>query len=86
LNQDFAKQSAYFQKLAEDREELMATLEEWLRMLRSSEGSQDLNLTPDKKNKLTADILRAIYLLLDTNINRQLLMENVFLQMSLREN
>ncbi|MDD5760846.1 MAG: DNA polymerase III subunit, partial [Candidatus Pacebacteria bacterium] len=42
LNQDFAKQSAYFQKLAEDREELMATLEEWLRMLRSSEGSQDL--------------------------------------------
>lgn len=82
LSQDFAKQSAYFQKLAENREELMVTLEEWLRMLRFSKDSQGLNLTPDKKDKLMADILKAMYLLADTNINKQLLLENVFLRLS----
>ena len=82
LSQGFAKQSAYFQKLTEDGGELIATLKEWLAVLRSPQDSAGLNLTPLQKNKLAAEILKAIYLLTDTNINRQLLMENIFLQMT----
>jgi DNA polymerase III delta' subunit len=81
LNQDFSKQSAYFQKLAEDKRKLSATLEEWLRMLKSNKESDKLNLSLDKKTKLRASFLKAIYLITDTNINRQLLMENIFLQL-----
>jgi DNA polymerase III delta' subunit len=81
LNQDFSKQSAYFQKLAEDKRKLTATLEEWLRMLKSNKESDKLNLSLDKKTKLRASFLKAIYLITDTNINRQLLMENIFLQL-----
>ena len=81
LNQDFSKQSAYFQKLAESKNELNATLEEWLRMLKSSKESSRLNLSLDKKTKLIASLLKATYLITDTNINKQLLMENIFLQL-----
>jgi DNA polymerase-3 subunit delta' len=81
LSQDFSKQSAYFQKLAENKEELNTTLEEWLRMLRSNKESGKLNLSPDKKTKLITSFLKAIYLITDTNVNRQLLMENIFLQL-----
>jgi len=80
LTQDFGKRSAYFQELTKDNEELNITLEEWLRMLRSSKESEKLNLTPAKKIRLTADILKAVYLLNETNINKQLLMENIFLK------
>ncbi|MDD3491767.1 MAG: hypothetical protein PHG13_02310 [Candidatus Pacebacteria bacterium] len=81
LTQDFNQRSVYFQKLTKDNKELNATLEEWLRMLRSNRESGKLNLTPVKKTKLTNDILKAIYLLNDSNINTQLLMENIFLQL-----
>ena len=81
LNQDFSKQSAYFQKLVEEKNELGATLEEWLRMLKSNKESRKLNLSPDKKTKLITSLLKAIYLITETNINKQLLMENIFLQL-----
>ena len=81
LTQDFNQRSVYFQKLTKDNKELNATLEEWLRMLRSNRESEKLNLTPVKKTRLTDDILKAIYLLNDSNINTQLLMENIFLQL-----
>jgi len=81
LNQDFSKQSAYFQKLVEEKNELGATLEEWLRMLKSNKESSKLNLSPDKKTKLITSLLKAIYLITETNINKQLLMENIFLQL-----
>ena len=73
LNQNFAKQSAYFQKLVEDNGKLRSTLEEWLRVLKSDKDSREL--------KLIDSILKSIYLITDTNINRQLLMENIFLQL-----
>ena len=81
LNENFAKQSIYFQNLAEDSEKLKSTLEEWLRVLRSDKDSDKLNLTPEKRIKLMTNILKAIYLITDTNINKQLLMENIFLQL-----
>jgi len=81
LNENFAKQSIYFQNLAEDSEKLKSTLEEWLRVLRSDKNSAKLNLTPEKRIKLMTNILKAIYLITDTNINKQLLMENIFLQL-----
>jgi len=81
LNQNFAKQSAYFQKLVEDNEKLRSTLEEWLRVLKSDKDSHELKLIPEKRIKLIDSILKSIYLIMDTNINRQLLMENIFLQL-----
>ena len=81
LNQNFAKQSVYFQKITENNGRLMGTLEEWLRVLRSNKYSKELNITPEKKIKLMNSILKAIYLIIDTNINKQLLMENIFLQL-----
>lgn len=81
LNQNFAKQSVYFQKITENNGKLMGTLEEWLRVLRSNKYSKELNITPEKKTKLMGSILKAIYLITDTNINKQLLMENIFLQL-----
>ncbi len=81
LNQDFAKQSVYFQKLVEDNGKLMSTLEEWLRVLKSDKDSKELKLIPEKRIKLIDSILKSIYLIADTNINRQLLMENIFLQL-----
>ncbi len=81
LNQDFAKQSVYFQKITENNGKLRSTLEEWLRVLRSDKYSKELDITPEKKIKLMSSILKAIYLITDTNINKQLLMENIFLQL-----
>ena len=81
LNQTFAKQSVYFQKLVEDNGKLMSTLEEWLRTLKSDKDSKELKLIPEKRIKLIDSILKSIYLITDTNINRQLLMENIFLQL-----
>jgi len=81
LNQDFAKQSAYFQKLVEDNEKLTSTLEQWLRVLKSDKDSKELKLIPEKRMKLISSILESIYLITDTNVNRQLLMENIFLQL-----
>ena len=81
LNQDFAKQSVYFQKLVEDNGKLKSTLEEWLRVLKSDKDSKELKLIPEKRIKLIDSILKSIYLIADTNINRQLLMENIFLQL-----
>lgn len=81
LNQNFAKQSVYFQKITEDNGKLMSILEEWLRVLRSNKYSKELNITPEKKIKLMDSILKAVYLITDTNINKQLLMENIFLQL-----
>jgi len=81
LNQNFAKQSVYFQKITETNEKLNSTLEEWLRALRSDKYSKELNITSEKKIKLMESILKAIYLIADTNINKQLLMENIFLQL-----
>lgn len=81
LNQDFAKQSLYFQKLVENENELISTLEEWLRMLRADKNSQKLRLISDKRIKLMDSMLKAFYLMTDTNINKQLLMENIFLQL-----
>ncbi|MDD3098336.1 MAG: AAA family ATPase [Candidatus Pacebacteria bacterium] len=81
LNQDFSKQSLYFKEITEDKKELSSTLEEWLRMLKSNKESSRLNLSLDKRTKLISSLLKAIYLITDTNINRQLLMENVFLQL-----
>jgi len=81
LNQNFAKQSVYFQKITENNGKLISTLEEWLRVLRSNKYSKELNITPEKKTKLMDSILKAIYLITDTNINKQLLMENIFLQL-----
>jgi DNA polymerase-3 subunit delta' len=81
LNQDFSKQSLYFKEITEDKKELSSTLEEWLRMLKSNKESSRLNLSLDKRTKLISSLLKAIYLIIDTNINRQLLMENVFLQL-----
>jgi DNA polymerase-3 subunit delta' len=81
LNQDFAKQSVYFQKITENNGKLTSTLEEWLRALRSDKYSKELDITPEKKIKLMDSILKAIYLITDTNINKQLLMENIFLQL-----
>ena len=81
LNQNFAKQSVYFQKMTENNRKLGSTLEEWLRALRSDKYSKELNITSEKKIKLMESILKAIYLITDTNINRQLLMENIFLQL-----
>ena len=81
LNQNFAKQSVYFQKITENNGKLMNTLEEWLRVLRSNKYSKELNITSEKKIKLMDSILKAIYLITDTNINKQLLMENIFLQL-----
>jgi len=80
LNQNFAEQSAYFQKITENNGELIGTLEEWLRALRSDKYSKELNMASEKKTKLMDSILKAIYLIADTNINKQLLMENIFLQ------
>lgn len=81
LNQNFAKQSVYFQKITENNGKLMRTLEEWLRVLRSNKYAKELNITSEKKIKLMDSILKAIYLITDTNINKQLLMENIFLQL-----
>ncbi len=81
LNQNFAKQSVYFQKITENNKKLTSTLEEWLRVLRSDKYSKELNIAPKKKIKLMDSILKAIYLITDTNINKQLLMENIFLQL-----
>ena len=81
LNQNFAKQSVYFQKITENNGKLIGTLEEWLRVLRSNKYSKELNITPEKKIKLMDSILKVIYLITDTNINKQLLMENIFLQL-----
>ncbi len=81
LNQNFAKQSVYFQKITENNGKLRGTLEEWLRVLRSDKYSKELNISPEKKIKLMDSILKAIYLITDTNINKQLLMENIFLQL-----
>jgi len=81
LNQGFAKQSVYFQKLVEDNGKLRSTLEEWLRVLKSDKDSKELKLIPEKRIKLIDSILKGIYLIADTNINRQLLMENIFLQL-----
>jgi len=81
LNQNFAKQSVYFQKITENNGKLRGTLEEWLRVLRSDKYSKELNIAPEKKIKLMDSILKAIYLITDTNINKQLLMENIFLQL-----
>ncbi|HZI95624.1 MAG TPA: DNA polymerase III subunit delta' [Candidatus Paceibacterota bacterium] len=81
LNQGFAKQSVYFQKLVEDSGELKSTLEEWLRVLKSDTDSKELKLISEKRIKLIDSILKSIYLIADTNINRQLLMENIFLQL-----
>ena len=81
LNQNFAKQSVYFQNMTENNRKLVSTLEEWLRALRSDKYSKELNITSEKKIKLMESILKAIYLITDTNINRQLLMENIFLQL-----
>jgi len=81
LNQNFAKQSAYFQKITENNGKLRGTLEEWLRVLRSDKYSKELNIAPEKKIKLMDNILKAIYLITDSNINKQLLMENIFLQL-----
>jgi len=81
LNASFAKQSIYFQKLVEDNEKLKSTLEEWLRVLKSDKDSGELKLIPEKRIRLIDSILKSIYLITDTNINRQLLMENIFLQL-----
>ena len=81
LNQNFAKQSVYLQKITENNGKLRSTLEEWLRVLRSDKYSKELNIAPEKKIKLMGSILKAIYLITDTNINKQLLMENIFLQL-----
>ena len=81
LNASFAKQSIYFQKLVEDNEKLRSTLEEWLRVLKSDKDSGELKLIPEKRIRLIDSILKSIYLITDTNINRQLLMENIFLQL-----
>jgi DNA polymerase-3 subunit delta' len=81
FNQSFAKQSIYFQKITENNGKLMSTLEEWLRVLRSDKYSKELNIATEKKIKLMDSILKAIYLITDTNINKQLLMENIFLQL-----
>ncbi len=81
LNQNFAKQSVYFQKITENNGRLRSTLEEWLRVLKSDKYLKELNITPEKKIKLMDNILKAIYLITDTNINKQLLMENIFLQL-----
>jgi len=81
LNQSFEKQSIYFQKLVEDNGKLKSTLEEWLRVLKSDKDSKELKLIPEKRIKLIDSILKSIYLIASTNINRQLLMENIFLQL-----
>jgi len=81
LNQSFEKQSIYFQKLVEDNGKLKSTLEEWLRVLKSDKDSKELKLIPEKRIKLIDSILKSIYLIAGTNINRQLLMENIFLQL-----
>ena len=81
LNASFAKQSIYFQKLVEDNGKLKSTLEEWLRVLKSDKDSGELKLIPEKRIRLIDSILKSIYLITDTNINRQLLMENIFLQL-----
>ena len=81
LNASFAKQSIYFQKLVEDNGKLKSTLEEWLRVLKSDKDSGELKLIPEKRIRLIDNILKSIYLITDTNINRQLLMENIFLQL-----
>jgi len=81
LNQSFEKQSIYLQKLVEDNRKLKSTLEEWLRVLKSDKDSKKLKLIPEKRIKLIDSILKSIYLIADTNINKQLLMENIFLQL-----
>jgi len=81
LNQSFEKQSIYLQKLVEDNGKLKSTLEEWLRVLKSDKDSKELKLIPEKRIKLIDSILKSIYLIAGTNINRQLLMENIFLQL-----
>jgi len=58
LNQNFAKQSVYFQKITENNGKLRGTLEEWLRVLRSDKYSKELNISPEKKIKLMDSILK----------------------------
>ena len=80
LNQGFSRRVVYFQELTKDNNKLNSTLEEWLRMLQPSQESQELHLSTSQKIKLTKEILKAIYLINNVNINKQLLMENIFMR------
>lgn len=78
LRQNFAGQSAYFQKISGDDRKLTETLEEWLRFLRT-DCRTTLRIDDRRRVELLDDILRAVYLISSTNVNRQLLLENIFL-------
>ncbi len=80
LEKDFFEKTIYLKKLSEDEEFLKTTIKEWLRVLRENFFSQKLNLSQNQIIKLSAELLKAYYLISDANINRQLLLENVFLQ------
>lgn len=81
INQDFSVQSSYFQKLTENDEDLINTLEEWLKILKIDKKSEKIKLNSRQRIRLIDNLLKALYLIKETNVNRLLLMENIFLQL-----
>lgn len=75
LNSDFMAQSKYLQSLCEDKGQVISTLKNWLDSL-NAELSLSFNFS---HLKFTRELLKAFYLISDSNINSRLLLENIFL-------
>ncbi|NMB92254.1 MAG: DNA polymerase III subunit delta' [Parcubacteria group bacterium] len=75
LKSDFTQQSKDIRNLYQDRNEVIATLKNWLDLLHSE--LQETNDT--KRVKLAKELLKAFYLISESNTSSRLLLENIFL-------
>ncbi len=81
LKSNFAYQSNYYTELIKTDYNFLTTLQYWLYLIEQDiiNHTSNVNLTLPRKINLASNLLHAIHLLQTTNLNKQLLMENIFL-------
>jgi len=85
LRNDFNYQSDYFAQLVKEGNNFQVTVQSWLQFIEEDiiHYSSNVNLLPSQKIHLANNLLQAIHLTNTFNINKQLLMENIFLPYAL---
>jgi len=81
LKNDFNYQSDYFAQSVKEEDNFQFTVQFWLQLIEEDivHHSSHLDLLPSQKIRLANNLLQALHLINTFNVNKQLLMENIFL-------